>query len=77
MTDAGVPALDAIRAATVNAADTFGLRDLVGGIAAGSAANVIGVDGDPMRDPNALGRVQFVMRTGRVVLDARAGRPTR
>lgn len=67
LTAAGVSPLDAIRAATVNAARAFRLADSVGTIAAGSVADIIAVDGDPLTDISALTRVAFVMQRGRVV----------
>ena len=65
---AGIPAIDAIRAATVNAARMLGLSDSLGVIAPGKAADLIGVDGDPLADVTALQRVRFVMLRGRRVL---------
>jgi imidazolonepropionase-like amidohydrolase len=64
----GVPALETIRAATINAARAFGLADSVGTIAPGMIADLIAVAGDPLTDPVALQRVRFVMRSGQVVL---------
>jgi imidazolonepropionase-like amidohydrolase len=71
LVDAGVPAIDAIRAATVNAANAFGLADSVNGVTAGARADLIAVDGDPLRDISAMSRVRFVMRAGKVVHDVR------
>jgi imidazolonepropionase-like amidohydrolase len=67
LTSAGVTPLDAIRAATTNAAAALGLADTVGAIDPGRPADIIGVDGDPIADVRALARVVFVMRDGRVV----------
>jgi imidazolonepropionase-like amidohydrolase len=64
---AGVSPLDAIRSATVNAARAFRLSDSVGTIAVGMIADLIAVEGDPLTDLDALGRVRFVMAQGRVV----------
>ncbi len=64
---AGVPPLDAIRAATINAAAAFGLDDHVGQIKVGYAADLIAIGGSPLQDPEALSRVRFVMRNGRIV----------
>jgi imidazolonepropionase-like amidohydrolase len=58
--------LEAIQAATVNAADHLGLSDLVGSIAPGKAADIVGVRGDPTADVAVLERVSFVMRDGRI-----------
>ncbi len=67
LTGAGVSALDAIRAATINAARAFGLSDSLGLIAWGMAADIIAVAGDPLIDMNVLKAPRFVMARGRVV----------
>ena len=64
LTQMGLSPLDAIRAATVNAADLLGWGDQVGRLAPGAWADVIAVDGDPLRDITALQRVTFVMKGG-------------
>ena len=63
----GIPALEAIRAATMNAAKAFGIADSVGTIAPGMIADLVAVEGDPLSDPAALQRVRFVMKAGQVV----------
>ena len=67
MTRAGVQPIEAIRAATVNAASAFGLADSVGVLAPGMVADLIAVEGDPLTDLTALQRVRFVMSRGLVV----------
>ncbi|MPZ19750.1 MAG: amidohydrolase family protein [Luteitalea sp.] len=78
--EAGVPAIDAIRAATVDAADALGLATEIGTIDIGKTADLIAVDGDPLHDPTALSRVTFVMQSGHVARHERsaasARRPT-
>jgi len=64
----GQKAMDAITSATSLAAESLGLGDRVGTIAAGYEADLIAVDGDPLRDINALSHVAFVMKAGRVVV---------
>lgn len=64
MARAGVSVIDAIRAATINAASALGLADSVGTIAPGMVADLIAVEGDPLADLKALQRVRFVMRGG-------------
>lgn len=69
----GMSASDAIRSATVVAAELFGLDD--GGIiAAGRRADIIAVNGDPIDDIAVLGNVDFVMKGGRIA--KRAGEMT-
>jgi len=67
LVDAGIPAIDAIRSATINAARTFSLDSEIGALAEGRIADIIAVDGDPLRDVQALSRVVFVMHNGRIV----------
>jgi imidazolonepropionase-like amidohydrolase len=63
---AGLSPLEAIQAATVNAADHLGIGTEAGTIAAGRPADIIAVAGDPLRDVAALEQVRFVMRGGRI-----------
>src|SRR6266436_2356409 len=62
----GMTPLQAIQAATVNAADLIGHSELFGSIAAGKSADIIAVDGDPLADIRELEHVRFVMKEGTV-----------
>jgi imidazolonepropionase-like amidohydrolase len=64
----GQKAMDAITSATSLAAESLGLGDRIGRIAAGYEADLIAVDGDPLRDINALSHVAFVMKGGKIVV---------
>jgi len=64
---AGVPALQVIRAVTSNAADMLGWADRIGTIEPGKFADLIAVVGDPVADIGELERVRFVMQGGQVV----------
>jgi imidazolonepropionase-like amidohydrolase len=61
---AGQPAADALVGATSLNAQSIGLSDRIGAIAAGMDADLIAVDGDPLKDITALRRVVFVMKGG-------------
>ncbi len=61
---AGFTPMEAIRAATVNAADHLGKSDVLGSIAPGKYADIIATDGDPTADVNELLDVDFVMKEG-------------
>ena len=63
----GMSPADAIKAATVNAADLLGLASEVGTIEPGKSADIIAVTGDPLADITMLKRVDFVMARGEVV----------
>lgn len=62
----GMTPLDAIRSATINAAEALG-RDDIGVIEQGRHADMIAVPGDPTKDVAVLERVTFVMKGGRDV----------
>ncbi len=64
MTEAGMPILEAIKAATVSASDLIGISDKVGTIENGKLADIIAVDGDPVADAHVMGKVSFVMKDG-------------
>src|SRR5262249_62279329 len=63
----GVPAAEAIRAATVTAAELLGRGNRWGSLEKGHVADVIAVAGDPLADIGELERVRFVMKGGVVV----------
>lgn len=63
----GVPASEAIKAATITNAEILGLQDQLGRIRPGYQADVIAVTGSPIEDPARLRNVSFVMRAGRIV----------
>ena len=60
----GLTPMQAIQTATANAADLLGWNDKVGVIAPGAFADIIAVDGDPLKDVTELERVKFVMKGG-------------
>jgi imidazolonepropionase-like amidohydrolase len=64
---AGVPALDVIRAVTSNAAEMLGWGDRIGTIEPEKFADLVAVSGDPVADIRELERVRFVMKDGQVV----------
>jgi imidazolonepropionase-like amidohydrolase len=65
--EAGMPALDVIRAITTNAAEMLGWQDRIGAIEPGKFADMVAVSGDPIADMTELERVRFVMKNGAVV----------
>lgn len=64
MIEAGMPAMETIKAATINAADLLGEKDKLGSIETGKLADIVAVDGDPLKDPLVFGKVVFVMKDG-------------
>ena len=67
----GMTPVEAIKAATVNAADLLGLSSEIGTIEPGKSADIIAVSGDPLTDVRVLKKVDFVMARGEVVTSAR------
>jgi imidazolonepropionase-like amidohydrolase len=72
--EAGMPALDVIRAATTNAAEMLGWQDRIGTVEAGKFADLVAVAADPLEDIGALERVGFVMKAGQVIRNDLAAR---
>lgn len=62
----GLTPLQAIQAATINDADLLGWADKIGTIESGKLADIIAVDGDPLKDVTTLQNVRFVMKGGQV-----------
>ena len=67
MVDDGMTPMEAITAATITASELLGLKQEIGTLEAGKAADVIAVAKDPLGDITELERVKFVMRAGKVV----------
>ena len=62
MVEWGMKPLEAIQAATVNAADLLGWADKIGALETGQYADLIAVGGDPASDVHVLEFVKFVMK---------------
>jgi imidazolonepropionase-like amidohydrolase len=62
----GMTPMQAIQAATTNAADLLGHSDVLGSIKPGKYADIVAVSGDPLQDIGVLENVQFVMKEGKV-----------
>lgn len=67
--EGGLPAEVVIAAATGTAARALGIEGDTGTIAAGKAADLLLIEGDPLRDIRALRQVRRVYRGGRLVVD--------
>lgn len=68
-TKRAIPPLEAIRSATVNAAELMNWQDRVGAVEPGKYADLIAVEGDPLSDITVLEQVKFVMKGGALVKD--------
>ena len=67
MVDLGMQPIEALKAATGNAADLFGIAQKVGTLEKGKLADVIAMPGDPTSDISATERVSFVMKEGKII----------
>lgn len=63
MHEGGMPALETIRSATLYAADLLG-DDRIGVIEKDKLADIVAIDGDPVKDIRSMGKVKFVMKNG-------------
>lgn len=66
MVEAGMPPMEAIKAATVNAADLLGITNQTGSIVKGKFADIVAVDGDPLIDIKTMKNMAFVMKEGKI-----------
>ncbi|WP_282018133.1 metal-dependent hydrolase family protein [Salegentibacter mishustinae] len=66
MTEAGMPAMEAIQSATITAAKILNKEKEIGQIAEGFYADIIAVDEDPTENIETLKDVKFVMKEGKI-----------
>ncbi|MDZ4800589.1 MAG: amidohydrolase family protein [Bryobacteraceae bacterium] len=66
MVEFGMKPIEALRAATVWAADLMSISGDVGAVKVGLKADLIAVTGDPLADVRAMQNVRFVMKDGKV-----------
>ena len=66
MAEFGMAPMDIIKSATSRAADMLDMTGQIGVVAPGAYADIVAVNGDPLRDINVLGNVTFVMKDGGV-----------
>lgn len=68
MVEAGMPAIEAIKSATVVAAEVLGMSDKIGTIETGKLADIVASDDNPLKNIKTLEKVSFVMKEGIVYL---------
>ncbi|WP_303310718.1 amidohydrolase family protein [Hymenobacter sp. BT730] len=64
MVEAGMPAREALQAATVRAAELLGQQEQLGTVETGKLADLVAVEGDPEQDIRVMQHVRFVMKQG-------------
>lgn len=70
-TAAGIPPADILKAMTTNAAELFRWQGKRGAIATGQAADIIAMPANPLENIQALRQVNFVMKNGKIIRQAR------
>lgn len=66
MVEGGMPAIEAIASATCNGAELLGVSEILGTIEKGKLADIIAVNGDPVKDISMMENVVFVMKDGKI-----------
>lgn len=64
MVEAGMPAMEAIKSATIAAAQLLRIQDQYGSVEQGKMADIVAVNGDPLSNISVLEKVAFVMKGG-------------
>lgn len=63
----GMTPMQAIRAATSNAAELLDMKNEIGTVSPGAFADMVAVKGDPLKDITLLQKIDFVMKGGEIV----------
>jgi imidazolonepropionase-like amidohydrolase len=71
----GMTPMQAIRSATVVAAELLDMKGKIGEISPGAFADLIAVEGDPLQHIELLQQVKFVMKEGKVYRNEIGGAP--
>ncbi len=64
MTEGGMPVMEALKSATMVAAEVLDMKDQLGSIETGKIADIIATDANPLNDVKTLMNVTFVMKEG-------------
>jgi imidazolonepropionase-like amidohydrolase len=64
MVEGGMPAMEAIKSATVVSAGILGMADKIGTIEAGKLADIVATDENPLKNIKTMETVSFVMKEG-------------
>jgi len=69
MVEADMPAFEAIQSATWNTAKLLRIDDKLGSIEAGKLADIVAVDGDPLKNISVMESMSFVMKDGKIYVN--------
>ena len=75
--EAGAPPRDGLKAVTSQAAEVLGLEKEIGSLEKGKFADLVAVEGNPLEDVRALGRIKLVMKAGETAHSALNGQDCR
>jgi imidazolonepropionase-like amidohydrolase len=64
MVEAGMPAMEAIKSATIIPAGILGISDKIGTLEAGKFADIVATDENPLKNIKTMEKVSFVMKEG-------------
>ncbi|MBA4054780.1 MAG: amidohydrolase, partial [Marivirga sp.] len=64
MVEAGMPAMEAIKAATATSAGILGMSDKIGTVESGKLADLVATDENPLKNIKTMEKVSFVMKDG-------------
>ena len=67
MVNYGMPPIETIQAATISTAKLLGIDSILGSIEVGKVADIIAVNGNPLKNINNMENVSFVMKAGKVI----------
>ena len=68
MVQYGMPPIKAIESATIKTAQLLGIESDLGSIDVGKIADLIAINGDPLKDISSMENISFVMKDGEVIL---------
>ena len=67
MVQYGMPNIKTIKAATIDTAKLLKIDDTLGSISVGKIADLVAVNGDPIKDISVMESINFVMKEGEVI----------
>ncbi|RYU94467.1 metal-dependent hydrolase family protein [Emticicia agri] len=66
MVEGGMPMMEAIKSATIVNAEILGMKSELGSVEKGKLADIVAVEGDPLKDAKAMMNVALVMKDGKI-----------